>query len=210
MFRTVAQARRAAGAHVPVELCHGATKGGGFVAPRIRFVQRRSSSKPCALLLSSFFLRSIKTTWDDPAVFQSLDGTPEFWQKQKLDKIPAKLSRRHSWSFTQGAPVPRGTVVLKRNKQFSNGRTIISYAGSLCSKLLLLQLAPIVLSLIMKRLCPDSPGMQSMPQLWKSLHSYWVKPTGQYDKEWNDDLVGFFNAVPRKDILQEVIDITEE
>ena len=49
-----------------------------------------------------------------------------------------------------------------------------------------------------------------MPQLWKSLHSYWVKPTGQYDKEWNDDLVGFFNAVPRKDILQEVIDITEE
>ena len=48
----------------------------------------------------------------------------------------------------------------------------------------------------------DSPGMQSMPQLWKSLHRHWARPSEE--DEWNDDLVGFFNAVPRKDILRSV------
>ena len=31
-------------------------------------------------------------------------------------------------------------------------------------------------SLIAKTLYPDSPGTQSIPQLWKSLRSHWAKP----------------------------------
>ena len=156
-----------------------------------------------------FFLGSIRNTWDDPAVFRSLDGTPEFWRRQKLDQVPAKISRRYSWRFSRGASLPQNTVFLKRKKQFAKGRTITSYANSLCGNLL--QMASTVLTLIAKTLYPDSPGMQSMPQLWKSLHSHWAKPNDQGEDEWNDDLVGlFFNAVPRKDILQAVIDITAE
>ena len=43
-----------------------------------------------------------------------------------------------------------------------------------------------------------------MPQLWKSLHRHWARPSEEDDVEWNDDLVGPLNAVPRKDILRSV------
>ena len=52
--------------------------------------------------------------------------------------------------------------------------------------------------------------MQSMPQLWQSLHQHWAKPAAEPDQEWNDDLVGFFNAVPRRDIVTAVKQLTQE
>ena len=148
-----------------------------------------------------FFLRGLCNTWDDPSVFQSLDGSPEEWRQKMLGEIPTHLSRRYSWSFCKSASLPRGTVFLKRkNKQFAKGLTIISYAQSLCSKLL--EMASIVLTVMAKVLYSDIPGMQSMPQLWKSLHRH--LPSEEDNVEWNDDLVGFFSAVPRKDILRSV------
>ena len=81
-----------------------------------------------------FYMRSILTTWDDPATFESLQGSP-----------------------TTGAP-----------------------------------------------------GMQSMPQLWRSLHRHWSNPSTEPDQEWNDDLVGFFNAVLRQDIICAVTVLTEQ
>ena len=75
---------------------------------------------------------------------------------------------------------------MKRKKQFAKGRTIISYSPSLCSKLLEMASGS------------NSPGMQSMPQLWQS-HKHWARPITNDDVEWDGDLVGFFYAVPRKD-----------
>ena len=97
---------------------------------------------------------------------------------------------------------------LKRKKQFAKGRTIISYAQSLCSKLL--EMASIALTVIAKTLYSDCPGMQSVPQLRKSLHRHWARPSEAHDVEWNDDVVGFFNAVPRKDILRPVHTLVRE
>ncbi|CAE7764973.1 unnamed protein product [Symbiodinium sp. CCMP2592] len=155
-----------------------------------------------------FFLRGVSTTWNDPSVFRTLDGTPEEWRQRILKRVPRDLSRRYAWAFKEAAPLPQGTVFLKRKKQFAKGRTIISYSNSLCSKLL--ELTSIALTLMVKTLFADSPGMQSMPQLWRSLHAYWAKPSQEEDVEWNDDLVGFFNAVPRKDIMHAVHLIVQE
>ena len=124
-----------------------------------------------------------------------------------------KNGGRECWmkSLCKSASLPRGTVFLKRKKQFAKGRIIISYdlyAQSLCSKLL--EVASIVLTVMAKTLYSDSPGMQSMPQLWKSLHRHWARPSEEDDVEWNDDLVGFFSAVPRKDILRSVHTIVRE
>ena len=107
-----------------------------------------------------------------------------------LKSIPSKLFRRYAWAINSEAELPRGTVFPKRKKQFQKGRTIISYAGSLCSKLL--QLASIVITIMTRTLYPDAPGLQSMPQLWRSLHRHWSKRSSEPDQEWNDDLVGFF------------------
>ena len=143
-----------------------------------------------------FFLRGLCNTWGDPSVFRSLDGSPEEWRQKMLDEIPAHLSRRYSWSFCKSASLPRGAVSLKRKKQFAKGRTIISYAQSLCSKLL--EMASIALPVIAKTLYSDSPGVQSMPQLWKSLHRHWARPSEEHDVEWNDDLVGFSMQCPAR------------
>ena len=157
-----------------------------------------------------FFLRGLCTTWDDPSVFRSLEGSPAEWQAKMLEEIPSHLSRRYSWSFCKSAKMPQGTVFLKRKKQFTKGRTIISYSGSLCSKLL--ELASVALTLIVKTLYADSPGLLSMPQLWQAIHTHWSSSRNEdeTDLEWNDDLVGFLNAVPRADILKAAHCILQE
>ena len=151
-----------------------------------------------------FYMRAILTTWDDPV----LQGPPKHWQQEMLKSIPSKLFRRYAWAINSEAELPRGTVFLKRKKQYKKGRTIISYSGSLCSKLL--QLAFIVITTMTRTLYPDAPGMQSMPQLRRSLHRHWSRPSTEPDQEWNDDLVGFFNAVPRQDIVRAVTALTEQ
>ena len=153
-------------------------------------------------------MRSILTTWDDPATFESLRGSPKYWQEEMVKCISSKIFKRYSWANNSQSDLPRGSVLLKRKKQFQKGRTIISYSGSLCSKLL--QLASVVISIMTKTLYPDAPGMQGMPQLWQSLHSHWSKPSSETDQEWNDDLVGFLNAVPRRDIVEAVTLLTQQ
>ena len=38
-------------------------------------------------------------------------------------------------------------------------------------------MASIVLTVMAKTLYSDSPGVQSMPELWKSLHRHWARPS---------------------------------
>ena len=61
-----------------------------------------------------------------------------------------------------------------------------------------------------RTLYPDAPGLQRMPQLRRSLHRHWSKPSSEPDQEWNNDLVGSFNAVPRQDIIRAVTVLTEQ
>ena len=60
-----------------------------------------------------FYMRSILTTWDDPATFESLQGSPKHWQQEMLKHIPSKLFRRYAWAINSTADLPRGTVFLK-------------------------------------------------------------------------------------------------
>ena len=104
---------------------------------------------------SRFFLRALCITWDDPSVSKSLDGSPAEWRQKMLDEIPAtSLQNGIPGVFANQASLPRGTVFLKRKKQLAEGRTIISYAQSLCSKLL--EMASIALTVIAKTLYSDS------------------------------------------------------
>ena len=108
----------------------------------------------------------------------------------------------------QECEIASGHSVSETQETVHQGRTIISYSGFLCSKLL--ELASVALTLIVKTLYSDSPGMLSMPQFWQALHKHWSSPCEEADIAWNDDLVGFFNAVPRADILKSVHYIVKE
>ena len=59
-------------------------------------------------------MRSILTTWNDPAMFESLSGSPQHWQQEMLNSIPRRISKRYSWAIIPQAELPRGTVFLKR------------------------------------------------------------------------------------------------
>ena len=155
-----------------------------------------------------FYTRSILTTWEDPKVFQSLPHDVQRWRQAVLSKVPKSLFRKYRWAFNESATLPSGTVFLKAKKSFRKGRTIISYSQSLCCRLL--ELASITLTMMQKSLYFNVPGMASMPQIWKELHSFLADPTSGPLTEWNDDLVGFFNAVPRADILKAVSHLVEE
>ena len=95
---------------------------------------------------------------------------------------------------------------LKRKKQFAKGRTIISYAQSLRSKLL--EMASIALTVIAKTL---------YSQVCKACHNCGnpSTDTGQdpvkhtMSKGMTTSWV-FFNAVPRKDILRSVHTLVRE
>eukprot|EP00439_Symbiodinium_sp_Y106_P044044 s2796_g5.t1 len=128
-----------------------------------------------------FFLRVLCNMWDDPSVFKSLESSPEEWRQKILDQIPAHLSRRYSWSFSKSALLPRGTVFLKRKKQFAKGRTIISYSQH-AKRATIVGIPP----------------------------KHWAKPSAEAEVEWNDDIVGFCNAVPRRDILRSVQIVVRE
>ena len=46
---------------------------------------------PVVCYCPQFYMRSILTTWDDPATFESLQGSPKYWQQKMLKNIPSKL-----------------------------------------------------------------------------------------------------------------------
>ena len=123
-----------------------------------------------------FFLRGLCSTWDDPSVFRSLDGSPEEWRQKMLDEIPAHLSRRSSWSFCKSASLPRGTVFSETQKAVRQRTDYNIVRTVLVQRSKLLEMASIALTVIAKTLYSDSPGMQSMPQLWKSLRRHRTRP----------------------------------
>ena len=57
---------------------------------------------------------------------------------------------------------------------------------------------------------PEAMGLATTPQLWKSMHSFLhrIHPAIHL-AEVNDDLVGFFNSVPRKQILDSLSALIE-
>ena len=86
------------------------------------------------------------------------------------------------------------------------------YAGFFCSQLLppFLTKVPFAVAITVdihshfhydKTLFPDAPGSGSMPSIWKQLHQFLAKPDNCH---FPSDLAGFFNAVPRADIISSV------
>ena len=141
-----------------------------------------------------FYLRAAMRTWQDP------EGSQEQLTTWVLNRIPGHLKRRYEWGISPSGTLPVGFIFLKRKKEFLKGRTIISYSNS-CIKELLKAAAQAIL-LMIRLVWPEAVGLATTPQLWKSLHGFLHRiPPTVHLAEVNDDLVGFFNSVPRQQIL---------
>ena len=159
-----------------------------------------------------FFLRGLCTTWDDPSVFKSLEGSPAH-QLSGKQRCWMKFLRTSS----DGIPGVSARVRSCHKAQyFSNGKTVHQRSNDHILFRIIMQQALgasfCALTLIVKTLYADNPGLLSMPQLWQAIHNHWSSSRNgdEADVEWNDDSVGFFNAVPRADILKAVHCIVKE
>ena len=148
-----------------------------------------------------FYFQAALRTWKDPEVFEPVPGSQDQWNQWVLDEIPRRLRSRYKWGINGKGTLPVvGFVFLKRRKEFLKGRAIISYSNS-CIKELLKAASQAIL-LMIRLVWPEATGLATTPQLWKSLHDFLRRthPTVHL-AEVNDDLVGFFNSVPRQQIL---------
>ena len=155
-----------------------------------------------------FYFKAALRTWQDPAVFEPVEGSPEQLSKWVLGRIPGLLKKRYKWGINPSGTLPVGFIFLKRKKEFLKGRTIISYSNS-CIKELLKAASQAIL-LMIRLVWPEAMGLATTPQLWKNMHSFLhrVHPTIHL-AEVNDDLVGFFNSVPRQQILDSLSALIE-
>ena len=155
-----------------------------------------------------FYFQAALRTWRDPAVFEPVEGSPEQLSTWVMDRIPGLLKKRYRWGINPSGTLPVGFIFLKRKKEFLKGRTIISYSNSCIKELL--KVASQAILLMIRLVWPEAMGLATTPQLWKSMHSFLhrIHPTIHL-AEVNDDLVGFFNSVPRKQILDSLSALIE-
>ena len=148
-----------------------------------------------------FFFSSALQTWEDADVFETLSGHPQEWKQWVLNQVPSSLKRKYPWSINPKGKLPNGFVFLKRKKQFAKGRTIISYCATpFCQ---LLKAASHAIVLMINTAWDRAFGLEPTPVIWNRLHEFFKRtPAHAHLLEINDDLVGFFNSVPREQIVQ--------
>ena len=174
------------------------------------FVVHCEDHEPNHLMIycPQFYFQAALRTWRDPAVFEPVEGSVEQLSTWVQDIIPGLLRKRYRWGINPSGTLPVGFIFLKRKKEFLKGRTIISYSNS-CIKELLKAASQAILPMI-RLVWPEAMGLAATPQLWKNMHRFLhrVHPTIHL-AEVNDDLVGFFNSVPRQQILDSLSALIE-
>ena len=145
-----------------------------------------------------FYFASVLRTWSDPLVFEPLSSSSDELRSWLFAQIPAALKRQYPWGVDLKGSLPVGFVLLKRKKQFLKGRTIVSYLHAPLRKLL--NATAYVIQLMVRTIWPSIE--ESLPATWRKLHFLLRDlPTHVQLLEFNDDLVGFFNSVPRDMIV---------
>ena len=145
-----------------------------------------------------FFFACVSRTWMDPLVFQELNTDAESLKAWVFQQIPKNLGSKYPWGVDSSGSLPVGFVLLKRKKMFRKGRTIVSYLHSPLRKLL--AAAAYAIQLMLNTVWN---GLDlSLPEIWRRTHPYLQDMPSSVDLlEFNDDLVGFFNNVPREMIV---------
>ena len=149
-------------------------------------------------------------TWQSPELFSPMPTLQSSnIHEHLIHTIPPSLRTRYKWGFRKDFTIPYGIVHLKEKKQWSKGRTIISYFQSLSGNLL--RITSRALDIILQHLLPQHPGQLSIPQLWSHFHCYLTDtPPDIPLHATNDDLVGFSNSVPQHRLIDAVHSLTQQ
>ena len=149
------------------------------------------------------YFNTTYNTWNDETVFHQVPLTLTQAHAYVLEQIPTVLTKFYPWAINPELNLAYGYVFLKKKKDFTTARTIISYATSIFGKLL--KAAAIILYDILAVTWPETMGLDSSPVIWKKLHQFLEDTADIPDLViLNDDLVGFFNSIPQSTICEAV------
>eukprot|EP00439_Symbiodinium_sp_Y106_P071233 s3851_g12.t1 len=144
------------------------------------------------------YFDSASRTWEDPLVFQELDTNADALQQWVFQQIPKGLKSRYPWGVDASGSLPVGFALLKRKKMFRKGRTIVPYLHAPLRKML--AGAAYAIQLMLRTSWQELD--LSIPEIWRQIHQFLHEmPSSVRLCEFNDDLVGFFNSVPREMIV---------
>ena len=145
-----------------------------------------------------FYFACVSRTWTDPLVFQELNTDAESLKAWVFQQIPKNIRSKCPWGVDSSGSLPVGFVLLKRKKMFRKGCTIVSYLHSPVRKLL--AAAAYAIQLMLNTVWN---GLDlSLPEIWRRIHHFLQDmPSSVELLKFNDDLVGFFNSVPREMII---------
>jgi hypothetical protein len=155
------------------------------------------------LFCPKLYLQTVAKTWSDPEVFVRVDQTVQQAKDPLKDMVSPRFQTLYDWGFNFKADLPYGYCFLKRKKQWTTARTIVSYCASAMSKLMA------AFAMLLRDICSavwqDSLSALKAPQMWRALHNFLDSAALDQDYHFlNDDLVGFFNSVPQERLLQSV------
>ena len=147
-------------------------------------------------------------TWNDPDVFTKLEEEPADTKARLLSSIPKSLSKRYPWAFDMKGSLAYGYILPKRKKAFRTGRTIISYSRSGIRHLL--QANALCIRAMVSTCWSSGYGLKPMPVIWKEIHRWMQTFDSELELfEFNVDLIGFFNSVPRDMIMNSLQDLIQ-
>ena len=150
-----------------------------------------------------FYYDVIHKMVNDPVVFTRVDTPPTHIREYLPTMTPQHLRESYPWAFDFNARIPTSYGLLKRKKLYRKARPIISYSGTVFSKLFS-TLGKLLTDLLAKTY-PDTMGLRSIDQVFEEIHRYLDKdPEVQEAVVHNDDLVGFYVSVPHSRILKAV------
>ena len=155
------------------------------------------------LFCPQLYFQGCANTWQDPQLFTQMTCSPQEALQRVHFLATGALQKSYKWGINWGASLPQGFIFLKGKKQYKKGRTIISYKGPTYAKLL--KYAATALEAMLKQVWPQSLGQYSTPEIWKAVHQFFQKCEDETTLHTvNDDLIGFFNSVPQKKLLEAV------
>ena len=109
-------------------------------------------------------------TWSDIDLFERLDYTGQQARVAITSAFPPYLLKRYPWGFRKQAALPYGFVFLKRKKQWTKGRTLISYFQSYQANLL--KAVSRALDSMLQQMRPQIMGQLNTPAIWARLHRH--------------------------------------
>ena len=151
-----------------------------------------------------FVWRVYRKTFGDPEVYERLPLT--YSQASVFLKMTTRkaLLTRYKWGFRASEPsIPIAYILLKQKKSFQAARPIISYKYFLYARLF--KATAIVIDLLVRDVCPDSFGLDTLPVMLQKLSAFLHQAPEDFEAlSFNQDLVGFFTSIPVDRILQSI------